>query len=217
MIRLITTIITILYISTVFCTSGVFAQLPQAFSYQGIALDKEDKPLVNQQLGFKISILEDNAAGNTVYCETHTASSSEIGLFNLQIGRGTVVDGSFGAINWGIKRHFVKVEMDAAGGENYTLAGTVELLTVPYALYALESGNNVPGPAGPPGPPGVNGTSGAPGPPGPPGPPGFGIIDMLSEVPANAAKGFTYLDDGSNRENGKPGFRFFDGSSWIDL
>ena len=191
--------------------------MPQAFSYQGIALDKEDQPLVSQALGFKISILEDSAAGNEVYSETHTANSSEIGLFNLQIGRGAVVDGSFGAINWGIKRHFVKVEMDAEGGEAYTLAGTVELLTVPYALYALESGSSVPGPAGLPGPPGINGTPGAAGPPGPPGPPGFGILNMLSEVPANPSKGFTYLDDGSNRENGTPGFRFFDGTGWICL
>jgi len=217
--RIITTILTLLFTLTlsILHTTEVLAQLPQAFSYQGIALDKEDLPVVNQALGFKISILEDSAAGNSVYSETHTAISSEIGLFNLQIGRGIVLDGLFGNINWGIKRHFVKVEMDIEGGEDYTLAGTVELLTVPYALYALESGSSVPGPAGPPGPPGVNGMPGGPGPPGPPGPPGFTNTQMTNTAPANPSNGLIYLDDGTNREDGKPGFRYFDGSVWINL
>jgi len=212
--RIHTTIITLLFTFSLLCTTQVLAQLPQAFSYQGIALDKEDKPVVSKALGFKISIIEDNAAGNAVYSETHKTTSSEIGLFNLQIGRGTVVEGLFNDIDWGIKRHFVKVEMDAEGGENYTLAGTVELLTVPYAMYAFDSANNVAGPAGPPGPPGANGM---PGPPGPPGPPGFTNIEMTNTPPANASQGRIYLDDGTNRADAKPGFRYFDGSVWIDL
>lgn len=215
--RTFTFILTLLFTLSIFCITEVLAQLPQAFSYQGIALDKEDLPVVNQALGFKISILEDSAAGNSVYSETHTATSSEIGLFNLQIGRGTVLEGLFGNINWGVKRHFVKVEMDIEGGENYTLAGTVELLTVPYALYALESGSSVPGPAGPPGPPGVNGMPGTPGPPGPPGPPGFTNTQMMNTPPENPSSGIIYLDDGTNRDDGKPGFRYYDGSSWINL
>lgn len=215
--RTITTILTLLFTLSILNSTEVWAQLPQAFSYQGIALDKEDKPVVNQALGFKISILEDSAAGNSVYSETHTANSSEIGLFNLQIGRGTVVEGLFGSINWGIKRHFVKVEMDIDGGENYTLAGVVELLTVPYALYALESGSSVPGPAGPPGPPGINGLPGDSGPPGPPGPPGFTSLNLLNTAPVSPRNGELYLDDGTNRADAKPGFRYFDGSVWLDL
>jgi len=215
--RTITTILTLLFTLSILNTTEALAQLPQAFSYQGIALDKEDQPVVNQALGFRMSILEDNASGNSVYSETHTATSSEIGLFNLQIGRGAVVEGLFGSINWGIKRHFVKVEMDIEGGEDYTLAGVVELLTVPYALYALESGSSVPGPAGPPGPPGVNGLPGDSGPPGPPGPPGFTNVEMTNTAPVSPLSGAIYLDDGTNREDGKPGFRYFDGSIWIDL
>jgi len=215
--RIYTTIIALMFAIGLLYSTEVLAQLPQAFSYQGIALDKEDKPVVSKALGFKISIVEDSAAGNIVYTETHETASSEIGLFNLQIGRGALVEGSFANIDWGIKRHFVKVEMDADGGEDYTLAGTVELLTVPYALYALESGTKVPGPAGPPGPPGANGNPGTAGPPGPQGPPGFANLELTSTVPDNPSKGFIYIDDGTNRANGKPGFRYFDGTTWLDL
>lgn len=212
--RINTTILSLIFTLGFLYSTPILAQLPQAFSYQGMALDKEDKPLISQELGFKISILEDNAAGNSVYSETHKTTSSEIGLFNLQIGRGTQVDGSFEDIDWGIKRHFVKIEMDAEGEETYTLAGIVELLTVPYALYALESGNKAPGPRGPQGPPGNDGMIG---PRGPQGPPGLTNVEMTNTLPGSPTKGLIYLDDGTNRENEKPGFRYFDGSVWIDL
>ena len=37
-----------------------------------------------------------------------------------------------------------KVELDPAGGNTFTVMGTTQLLSVPYAMYA-----NVPGVAGP--------------------------------------------------------------------
>jgi len=215
MIRL----IVLFFVLSTLSVNKILAQPPQAFSYQGIALDKEDKPIVNQSLGIRISIVEDTAAGNATYTETHNTVSSEIGLFNLQIGKGMVEEGIFNSIEWGLTRHFVKVELDIEGGENYTTLGTVELLSVPYALYALKSGSSAPGPPGPPGPPGIPGNDGSigpPGPPGPPGPQGFSP-QWLSEPPANPSIGFIYIDGGTNRADGKPGFRYFDGSTWFDL
>jgi len=203
--------------------SLVAAQAPQAFSYQGIAIDKENKVISDKDLGLKISIVQGSAAGDAVYAETHKTTSSEIGLFNLQIGMGTAVSGTFSEIKWGENRSFVKIEMDVDGGEDYVMLGTVELLSVPYALYALESGGGqqgVPGPVGPPGPPGLPGVAGTPGqigPPGPPGPSGLTEAEMTNTIPASPIKGEIYLDDGTNRGDAKPGFRYFDGGAWIDL
>ncbi len=86
------------------------------------------------------------------------------------------------------------------------------------------------GPAGPKGSDvGLSGPPGDPGPPGPQGragncpigPPGqSGIISMVmrSEPPSPTANGI-YLDDGTNREDGRPGFRFRTESTdpWLDL
>jgi len=59
------------------------------------------------------------------------------------------------------------------------------------------------------------------GPPGQPGPPGnrgsLLVFDMNSNVPSTSFHNLLYLDDGSNRVDGKPGFRIWDGTEWIDL
>jgi len=67
------------------------------------------------------------------------------------------------------------------------------------------------GPQGPTGPPGGEGLQG------PSGISGVGIQTMLSVVPSNATLHDIYLDTGDNREDGLPGFRYYDGTSWIDL
>jgi hypothetical protein len=72
----------------------------------------------------------------------------------------------------------VKTETDPAGGTNYTITGTTQLLSVPYAMYAASSGSSIPGPQGPAGatgaqgPQGAAGNDGALGPQGPQGPAG---------------------------------------------
>lgn len=171
----------IILIILVAITGVVYAQSPIAFSFQGVATDTNGEPISNSPIGVKVSIIENSADGNEVYAETHSLESAETGLFNLSIGTGESVLGNFSGISWGSGRHFVKTEIDITGNTNYEYAGTVELLSVPYALFALESGNDltgIPGPVGPtgaPGPPGASGPPGAPaavGAPGPPGPPG---------------------------------------------
>ena len=43
-------------------------------------------------------------------------------------------------MNWGSGNHYLRIEMDATGGSNYTLFGTSQLMSVPYALYAKSAG-----------------------------------------------------------------------------
>lgn len=162
-----------------------YGQSPMAFSFQGVATDTNGQPIINSPIGVRVSIIETTAEGNEVYAETHVAESNSTGLFNLSIGNGTAENGNFSDVSWGSGRHFVKTSIDISGNTNYEYAGTVELLSVPYALYALQSGNDLtdkPGFDGPPGlagPQGQNGPIGAPGsgcglppPAGPPGPRG---------------------------------------------
>jgi hypothetical protein len=119
--------------------SFLMAQVPQAFKYQAVARDLNGDLLMNQPVSFKISILQGSASGTAVYVETHTSMTNDYGLVNLEIGNGTVVSGSFSAIDWGGDSHYLKVEMDPAGGTLYQAMGTSQLLSVPYALQSGDS------------------------------------------------------------------------------
>jgi hypothetical protein len=119
-----------------FAITTVFAQAPQAFSYQAIANNANGTPVVNGSVKVRISILDNTATGAVLYTETHTKTTNAQGLFNLNIGQGTVTTGTFAGINWAVNSKFVKVELDPAGGTNYTTVGTSQLQSVPYALYA---------------------------------------------------------------------------------
>lgn len=127
--------IIITFLAILFTTS-IFSQVPQAFNYQGVARDLSGNPIPNQNIGLRIAILQGSTTGTEVYKEIQNITTSELGLFNLQIGKGTIVSGDFGAIDWGSDSHFLQIEMDENGGSNYQLIGTSQLLSVPYALYA---------------------------------------------------------------------------------
>jgi hypothetical protein len=126
----------ILHLSALFITFLSFAQVPQGISYQAIALNGSGNPVVSSNVGVRLSVLNNSASGTVLYTETQTKTTNPHGLFNLVIGQGTVVSGTFSTINWGTNSKFLKVEMDVAGGTNYTLVGTTQLLSVPYALAA---------------------------------------------------------------------------------
>ncbi len=125
----------------IFAIATSFAQAPQSFKYQAVARNSVGDPLVNQNLGLQISIVQTSPVGSVVYSEIHSVTTNQFGLFNLEIGDGIVVLGVFATIDWGADLYFVKIEMDETGGASYLLMGTSQLLSVPYALYAEKAGN----------------------------------------------------------------------------
>jgi len=118
-----------------------FAQIPQAFDFQGVARDASGDPLVAQNIALRLSIIVGSPAGSAVYVESQNATTTAFGLFNVQIGAGTPIMGSFPAIDWASDAHFLKVEYDPAGGNSYLDMGTTQLLSVPYALVSGSSVN----------------------------------------------------------------------------
>ena len=117
-------------------TLSSFAQAPEKMSYQAVIRGANNALVTNQQVGMQISILQGSTA---VYEETQTPTSNTNGLVSLEIGTGTVISGSFTAIDWSADTYFIKTETDPTGGTNYTITGTSQLLSVPYALYAKTS------------------------------------------------------------------------------
>jgi hypothetical protein len=112
------------------------AQVPQFFNYQGIARDAGGNVLPNRKIGVELSVLDGGPAGTVVYAETFTDTTNAFGLFSMPVGGGTVVSGSFAAINWATGNKYLQTAIDLSGGTSYSLSGTTQLLSVPYALYA---------------------------------------------------------------------------------
>jgi hypothetical protein len=139
---------------------GLMAQAPQKFSYQTVIRNSGGQLLANQQVGVKISVLQGSENGIVVFAERHTPTTNTNGLASLQIGTGTVLNGSFSNINWSQGPYFITTETDPNGGTSYTIVSTQQLLSVPYALYSETSGSGSPGPQGPAGPQGPQGEQG---------------------------------------------------------
>ena len=124
-----------------FLTIG-HAQSPEKFTYQSIIKTSAGYLLKNQDVGLKISVLFNSSNGIAVYSEEHTVESNNNGLVTLIIGEGVSSD-VFSDIDWGGGEFFLKVEVDPEGGVNYVMEQTSQLLSVPYALYAGNSGSNL--------------------------------------------------------------------------
>jgi len=116
------------------------AQVPEKMSYQAIVRNISGQVLANQNVAIRVSILQGSPAGAAVYSERITGITNVNGLVSLEIGSGTVLTGTFNTINWSTGNYYLKTETDPTGGTNYTIAGTSQLLSVPYAMYAKTAG-----------------------------------------------------------------------------
>lgn len=112
------------------------AQAPGLINYQAIVRNASGDPVADKTIAVRISIIPGSITGNPTYVEVHTARTTTLGALTLQIGGGAVTSGSFSGISWSSANHFIKTEIDIAGGTNYTISNTTSLLSVPYALYA---------------------------------------------------------------------------------
>ena len=116
------------------------AQSPEMFSYQAVIRDSDNKLSSNANLGMQISILQGSIDGIPVYTETQFPMTNTNGLVSIAIGSGTTSD-NFTAINWSAGSFFIKTETDINGGTDYTIVGTSQLLSVPFALFAKDVEN----------------------------------------------------------------------------
>jgi hypothetical protein len=112
------------------------AQVPEKMSYQAVIRDKDDKLVTNSDIGMQISILQGSPDGTPVYIERHFPTTNVNGLVSIEIGEGIVVAGSFVTIDWINGTYFIKTEVDLNGGANFTIEGTSQILSVPYALHS---------------------------------------------------------------------------------
>jgi hypothetical protein len=125
-----------------FLSLCIYGQSPEKMSYQAVIRDASNTLVTNQSIGMQISILQTTITGTTVYAETHTVTTNLNGLVSLEIGTGSTSD-TFSTIDWSAGPYFIKTETDPTGGSSYTITGTSQLMSVPFAMYAKSSGNGI--------------------------------------------------------------------------
>jgi hypothetical protein len=130
-----------LLLTVTISTLSLFAQAPHKMSYQAIIRDSENQLVVNSEIGMRISILQGSVFGASVYIETLTPETNANGLVTVEIGSDdvTVVTGNLSQIDWSDGPYFIKTETDPSGGTGYTITGTSQLLSVPYAMHSGSS------------------------------------------------------------------------------
>lgn len=136
MVRLLSTIMFLIVLG-----SPAYTQTPAMFNYQGIARNTAGQPLANTMVAIRITLLDGSTNGSVLYSESRTITTNQLGIFTISIGSSGAqnVTGSIAGIDWANNIKFVKVEADPAGGNNFSLLGSTQLLSVPYALYAART------------------------------------------------------------------------------
>jgi len=122
-------------IAFVFLTGTLIAQAPQRISYQTVVRNASNNLIINSAIGLKLSVVQGDINGPVAYSETHSSTSNNNGLLNVELGAGTVIGGSFPGIDWSNGPWFIRTETDLTGGNNYEFSGAQQLLSVPYAFY----------------------------------------------------------------------------------
>lgn len=129
----------LLFIATFgFCTLGS-GQEPESFSYQALVRNTAGKIMAEKPVSVKISILTGSPDNSVVYCEKHHVTTDSLGMVSLDIGDGTDKTGSFGSIDWSAKIYYLKVEIDPAGGKEYTDMGMIQIMNMPKSSTAKSS------------------------------------------------------------------------------
>jgi len=123
------------------------AQSPEKMSYQAVLRNISNQLITNSEIGMRISILKGTINGTIVYKEIYNPNpqTDANGLVGIEIGGGIPLTGIFSAINWSNGPYFIKTETDPTGGTNYTITGTSQILSVPYAMYSKIAANSFSG------------------------------------------------------------------------
>ncbi|MEM6397079.1 MAG: tail fiber domain-containing protein [Bacteroidota bacterium] len=123
------------------CACGLYAQAPSGFKFQAVARDAANEAYSNDNIAVRVSLVRGSASGVVAYSERHEVTTTDLGVFDLFIGNGVNLSGDFTAIDWGADSYWIKIDLDPSGGTSYINMGASQLLSVPYALYATESGS----------------------------------------------------------------------------
>lgn len=133
-----------------FATTLMFGQIPQGISHRGTVYNPTTGAVIVGTVTIRISILEGSSTGTSVYSELYTIATNNQGQYSLNIGTSSNHSTPpFDTINWGTNSKYLKVEIDpshtatlTSPGSSFSISGSNQLMSVPYALYSEKSNVN---------------------------------------------------------------------------
>jgi hypothetical protein len=117
-------------------SASIMAQTPGIINYQAALKDANGNPIANESATVNVAI----SVGGEVYQESVTGMTDEFGIINIQFGGSELK-----ALSWETGNASISVSISSSQGT--VSMGSMPLAAVPYALYAENSGNSIPGPA----------------------------------------------------------------------
>ena len=137
----------------IFVTNNVKSQIDivDGITYQAVVVDENGKEIAGMDINgiiapdkavnVRFTILKGSVSGNIEYQETQIVNTDATGLFSCVIGHGQTTSASLYSsilrVDWGNFKHFLKVEIDIKGADDFKLTGVEQMMAVPYAFWAL--------------------------------------------------------------------------------
>ena len=119
---------------------NTLAQAPQGFNYQATVRNQDGQLITNQNVYFKFNIIQGSATAVPIFSETHYVPTDDLGQVSIVIGTGTASVGAFNTINWSLGNYYLGIEINTGNG--FIAMGTTQFLSVPFALYAENTGSS---------------------------------------------------------------------------
>ena len=124
--------------------SSINCQSPEGFKYQALIRDTNNLILSNQIIDMRFIIQQGNIGGSVVYTETFETTSNNYGLVNLEISSG-ITSNDFSIIDWANGPYFLETSVDLFSSGQWSVIGTSQLMSVPYAFHSNTSDSIVGG------------------------------------------------------------------------
>ncbi len=117
------------------------AQAPLQFNYQAVARDNRGIPLATRDMRIRFTILNESVNGTVEYMEIRKIQTNLFGMFSVSIGSAgaTFSTGTLTDVKWETGKKFLRAEIDPNGNNRYTDLGATQLVSVPYAFFALKT------------------------------------------------------------------------------
>ncbi len=131
----------LLFITSFLVSSSLIAQVPQGIPYQAMIRGNDGAALVNANVTVRFTLHQNTTTGPVEYQETQSLTTNAYGLINTQFGTGTPTQGTFAGIVWSNTSKFIQVE--ANDGNGFVDMGTQQMMSVPFAMYAAQSGTSL--------------------------------------------------------------------------
>ena len=116
------------------------AQAPQAINYQAVIRTSNGQPVNDPSLSMRVQIRQGSPTGAIVFEEVHAGESATNG--GVQFALGTANPTGFAAMDWAAGPYFIQIDYDLDNGTAFSNMDAVQMLAVPYALWAEKAGSS---------------------------------------------------------------------------